>query len=241
MSRQAFNWSLLDRNNLYNVLYELKPYIVGRCHSVKTLQKLLSDHIKWYLPIKVTLKRDTTHEKGVVYIGGAYYSSFDIDQRRQIEIVFSYKDTSSKIKLSDARWSRMCRLFADTMLHEVIHMRQYRTRKFKDIPGYESTAYYARDRKEQEYYGHPDEMGAFAFNIACEMYDKFGDDFDAAKYYLDSNLSKRAKKSCWHKYMKTFDWNHNHPVIRSMKKKIIRNLPYAQIGKPFKTPDHLTH
>ena len=223
------------------MLYELKPYIVGKSLTIKDLQKLLSDHIKWYLPIRVTLKRDPTHDKGIVYIGGAYYAQYDVDQVKQIEIAFSYATTSSRIKLSDTRWGRMCRLFADTILHEVIHLRQYRTRRFKDIPGYESTAYYARDRKEQEYYGHPDEMGAFAFNIACELYDKFGDDFDAAKYYLDSNLAKRAKKSCYHKYMKTFDWNHKHPVIRSIKKKIIRNLPYAQLGKPFKTPDYLTY
>jgi len=241
MARKPFNWALLDRKNLYAMLYELKPFVVGKRLAIKDLQKLLADHIKWYLPIRVRLKRDSTHEKGIVYIGGAYYSSYDVDNQRHVEIVFSYNNTTSKVKLSDNRWSRMCSLFADTMLHEIIHVRQYRTRSFKDIPGYESTAYYARDRKEQEYYGHPDEMGAFAFNIACELYDKFGDDFDAAKHYLDSNLSKRAKKSGWHKYMKTFEWNHNHPVIRSMKKKIIRNLPYAQIGKPFKTPDHLTY
>jgi len=241
MARKPFNWTLLDRENLYTMLYELKPYIVGKRLAIKTLQKLLSDHIKWHLPIKVTIKRDISHEKGVVYIGGAYYSSYDIDDRRHVEIVFSYRNTDSKIKLSETRWDRMCRLFADTMLHEIIHVRQYRTRSFKDIPGYESTAYYARDRREQEYYGHKDEMGAFSFNIACELYDKFGDNFDAAKHYLDTNLAKRAKKTCWHKYMKTFDWNHNHPVIRAMKKKIIRNLPYAQIGKPFKTPDHLTY
>jgi hypothetical protein len=84
-------------------------------------------------------------------------------------------------------------------------------------------------------------MGAFSFNIACELYDKFGNDFDAAKKYLDSNLAKRAKKSSYHKYLKVFEWNHNHPVIRSMKKKIIRNLPYAQIGKPFRTTNHLTY
>jgi hypothetical protein len=241
MNRKPFNWSVLDRNNLYTMLYELKPSVVGRRIAIKDLQKLLAVHIKWHLPIKVTLKRDLTHEKGLVYIGGAYYSGNDVENRRHVEITFSYKDTNATIKLSDSRWDRMCKLFADTMLHEIIHIRQYRTREFKDIPGYESTAYYARDRKEQEYYGHKDEMGAFSFNIACELYDKFGDDFDAAKRYLDSNLAKRAKKSSYHKYLKTFDWNHNHTVIRSMKKKIIRNLPYAQIGKPFRTTNHLTY
>jgi len=241
VSRKPFNWSLLDRDNLYTMMYELKPFVVGKRLAVRALQKLLSDHLKYYLPIRVRMDHDSTHEKGLVYIGGAYYSYHDQEEHRQIEIVFSYKSKDATLVLSDHRWGRMCKLFADTILHEVVHMRQYRTRNFKDIPGYLSTAYYARDRREQEYYGHKDEMGAFAFNIACELNDKFGNDFDAAKHYLDSNLSKRAKKSCWHKYMKTFDWNHNHPVIRSMKKKIIRNLPYAQIGKPFKTPDYLTY
>ncbi len=241
MSRKPFNWSLLDRQSLYSMLYGLKPFIVGKRLDVKQIQKLLSAHIKQYMPIKVVMAKCPTHEIGLIYIGGTYYATADIDGNRQVEIVFSYNTNSTTIKLSDTRWSRMCNLFADTILHEVVHMRQYRTRDFKQIPGYESTAYYARDRKAQEYYGHRDEMGAFAFNIACELYDRFDDDFDAAKKYLDSNLAKRSKKTCWHKYLKTFDWNHNHPVIRSMKKKIIRNLPYAQIGKPFKTPDYLTY
>lgn len=241
MSRKPFNWSLLDRQSLYSMLYGLKSSIVGKRIPVKDLQKLLSAHIKYYLPIKVCMDYDTTHEAGVVYIGGAYYADYDIDNRRQIEIVFSYQSPDSVVKITDARWRRMCTLFADTMLHEIIHMRQYRTRAFKLIPGYESTAYYARDRKEQEYYGHPDEMGAFSFNIACELYSKFGTDFDAAKQYLDSTQAKRSKKTTYHKILKAFDWDHTHPVIHSLKKKIIRNLPYAQIGKPFKTDKHLTH
>ena len=241
MSRKPFNWSLLDRPSLYSMLYGLKPSIVGKRLAVKQIQKLLSTHIKQHMPIKVVMDKDPKHEAGLIYVGGTYYADSDTDGHRQVEIVFSYNTDSATIKMSDARWVRLCNLFADTILHEIIHMRQYRTRGFKQIPGYESTAYYARDRREQEYYGHKDEMGAFAFNIACELYDRFGADFGSAKKYLDTNLSKRAKKTCWHKYLKAFDWNHNHPVIRSMKKKIIRNLPYAEIGKPFKTPDYLTY
>jgi hypothetical protein len=184
---------------------------------------------------------DPTHEAGLVYIGGAYYADHDVEGRRQIEVVFSYRDTDAVIKVNDTRWRRMCALFADTVLHEIIHMRQYRTREFKLIPGYESTAYSAKHRKEQEYYGHPDEMGAFSFNIACELYSKFGNDFDAIKAYLDSNQIKRCKKATYHRILKTFEWDQTHPVIRSLKKKIIRNLPNAQIGKPFKTNNYLTY
>jgi hypothetical protein len=223
------------------MLYELKPYIVGKRLAIKDLQKLLSDHIKWYLPVKVRMDRDPTHQAGLVYIGGTYYADYDVDGKRQVEVVFSYNTNDTTIKLTEHRWGRMCSLFADTVLHEIIHMRQYRTREFKLIPGYESIALRAKDRKDQEYYGHKDEMGAFAFNIACELYDKFNGDCDAVIWFLDSQHAKRNKKTCYYRYLKAFNWNQNHPVIRSMKKKIIRNLPYAQIGKPFRTTNHLTY
>ena len=241
MSRKPFNWSLLDRQSLYSMLYRLRSSIVDQELPVKEIQQRLSAHIKYYLPVRVRIDTDPTHEAGVIYIGGTYYADHDVNGHRQIEVVFSYRDTDAVIKVNDNRWRRMCALFADTVLHEIIHMRQYRTREFKLIPGYESTAYSAKHRKEQEYYGHPDEMGAFSFNIACELYSKFGNDFDAIKSYLDSNQSKRCRKTTYHRILKVFDWDHSHPVIHSMKKKIVRNLPYAQIGKPFKTPDYLTY
>ncbi len=223
------------------MLYRLKPSVVDKRLAVRDLQKLLRTHIKQHLPIRVIMEEDSTHETGVVYVGGMYYGYYDLEDKTQIQVSFSYKSKESTIKLSDRKWDRICSLFADTVLHEVIHLRQYRSRNFKEIPGYQSTAYYARDRKEQEYYGHPDEMGAFAFNIACELNEKFEGNFDLAKKYLDSNLAKRSKKTCWHKFLKAFEWDHKHPIVRSMKKKIARNLPYASIGKPFKTTDYLTY
>ena len=106
-------------------------------------------------------------------------------------MVFSYNPLDQVIKISKSRWTKMCRLFADTVLHEIIHTRQYRARNFKDIPGYESTAYYAKDRKEQEYYGDRDEMGAFSFNIACDMIDRFGNDRKVIQKYMDSMQAKK--------------------------------------------------
>ena len=53
MARQAFNWSLLDRATLYSMLYELKSEIVDRRLPVGEITRLMSRHIKAYLPIKV--------------------------------------------------------------------------------------------------------------------------------------------------------------------------------------------
>jgi len=223
------------------MLYGLKYLVVNKKLKPYELQKLLRTRIKEFLPIRVVMQKDSKQQKSLVYVGGAYYADYDVQEKRYIEVVFSYRNAQDTYRLSERRWERLCTLFADTVLHEIVHLRQYRSRNFKTIPGYLSTAYYAKDRREQEYYGHKDEMGAFAFNIACELYDRFGENFDAAKKYLDTNLTKRSKRTSWHRFLKAFDWDHNHPIVCSMKKKIIRNLPYAVIGKPFKTNDYLTY
>lgn len=240
-SRKPFNWSLLDRDNLYSMLNQVGSSIVGKKLSIATIHKLLSTHIKAHLPVRVKYKEDPGQESGLIYMGGAYYSDYDRLGKRQIEIVLSYCLFDEYLTISRSRWTRLCGLFADTILHEIIHMRQYRTRNFKAIPGYESTAHLAKQRRDQEYYGDKDEMGAFAFNIACELVDKFGYDPNRIWAYLDSNAAKRNKRSTYLRYLRTFEFNHNHKIIRKMKRKIMNQLPYACHGKPFKTTDYLTY
>jgi len=241
--RKDFNWSLLDRYNLYSMLYSAGKDCVGKKLAIKDIQKILSTHIKGHLPVKVTRKQnDPKQKRGLIYMGGVYLSERDANcYTRFIEIVFSYHPLDQSIKITEYRWSRLCSLFADTILHEVIHMRQYRSRNFKAIPGYESTAYYHKQRVDQQYYGDRDEMGAFSFNIACDMIDRFGLDHSAIQKYMDSMQAKKHKKSTYHRYLSAFDWNHNHPKIRQMKKKILHQLDYAHVGKPFKTTNHLTY
>ena len=242
MARQAFNWSLLDRATLYSMLYELKSEIVDRRLPVGEITRLMSRHIKAYLPIKVVSYRHKPVRKGQIWIGGAYYSDLDKSgKKRFIEIEFAVPADAQTMKTSLYRWERICTLFADTILHEIIHTRQYRARNFKDIPGYESTAYYAKDRAWQEYYGHRDEMGAHSFNLAQDMIDKFSFDPKAIREYLDSKVPKRVRPNGWGRFMKSFEYDHTHPKVVQMKHKIMTQLENAYHGKPFKTPNYLTY
>jgi hypothetical protein len=84
-------------------------------------------------------------------------------------------------------------------------------------------------------------MGAHSFNLAQDMIDKFGFDTKAIKDYLDSPVSKRVRPNGWGRFMKAFEYDHNHPKVRQMKRKILNQLEYAYHGKPFKTTNHLTY
>ena len=241
MAQLPFNWSELDRSTLYSLFYSLNGEIVGKELTPNQIQKRINKHLKQYLPIKLKKCIYAPTEKGVIFMGGVYYSDLDRKSKPAIEVNFNYNPEDHKLKLTQYRWKRMSNRFADTMMHEMIHMRQFRSRNFKDIPGYQSTAELAKERKEQEYYGDTDEMGAFAFNIACELIIRFGYDPTVIRKYLDSNQAKRHKTSWWCHYLKTFEYDHNHRIIRRMKNLIMRQLENAHLGKPFKTTNHLTY
>jgi len=241
MAQAPFNWSELDRSTLYSMFYSLNTELVGKELTPTQIQKHISAHVKEHLPIKIRKCIHAPTTKKHIFMGGVYYSELDQKGKPAIEVNFNYNPTDKKLKITKYRWQRMSIRFADVMLHEMIHMRQFRARNFKNIPGYQSTAELAKDRKEQEYYGDTDEMGAFAFNTACELLDRFGYYPNIIGKYMDSNECKRHKNTWWYNYLKTFNWNHNHPIIVRMKRKILTQLENAYLGKPFKTNNHLTY
>lgn len=242
MARKAFNWSLLDRNLLYSMLYKAKSAIVGKRLPIAEIHSILSSHIKQHLPVRVTSCRHKEAKDGELWMGGMYHSDYDRKGwSRFIEVQLAYPPDADFITITNYRWKRICVVFADVLLHEIIHTRQFRARSFKPIPIYQSNAEYAKDRKEQEYYGDRDEMGAHSFNMACDIIDKFGWDLKAIREFLDSTPPNRKRLGSWHRFLKVFEWNHNHPKVRQMKHKIMKQLEYAHIGKPFKTSDHLTY
>lgn len=235
--KAEFKWSTLDRNTIARLIWELRPMVVGIPIKTNKLHSLLSRHIKRKLPVKVTKIIDIDIEKDKVCIGGSYYSDFDRVRKPGIEITLNYRDPNEKICLSRGKFRRMSYMFADTLLHEIIHMRQYRRRKFKYIPDYESTAERRDQRVEQSYLGCHDEIDAHGFNIACELLDKCYTQKAAAKYLVKKHHRGVLKSISLRMYLKAFDYNHNHHIIKKLKKRTIMYLPKAELGRPYLTKD----
>jgi hypothetical protein len=233
-----FDWSMLDRQGLTEFLAEISPKLVGRELTNAKFHSTISKHIKSQLPIKVGKKSDTTVDFGHVYTGGLYYSDEDRARRKCIEIVFVYNPLIGSVYITPQRFRRMCALFADTVLHELMHMRQYRRRKFKELPDYASSAAKTEQRLEQEYLGNPDEIDAYGFNIACELMDKFGgDEKQVIEYLSEDQTGLKRRHNSWRMYLKAFNHDHNHIIIKRVKSKVIRYLPQSRIGKPYRNKD----
>jgi hypothetical protein len=237
-SRYKFNWSILDREGLVEYFFSLYSEIEGVTYSVNQFHTKLSRHIKKLVPVRIAKLRSNKVDPGWVWVGGVYYSDRDQVKHQCIELNFSYNLFDEEILMPRRRFYRMCITMADTLLHEIMHMRQYRRRKFKDLPDYASTAAREEKRREQEYLGNSDEIDAYSFNIACELIDKFGNKSKNIVNYLNENQKgHRRRHSCWIMYLKAFDYDHNHPIVRRVKSKVIRYIPHALQGKPYRNSD----
>ena len=241
MARSStFKWAGLDKSTIKSMLKPCRKFVVDQKLTVNEVQKIFSQHLKAHLPIKVTSDRDFNTEPGLIYLGGFYHTDKDKYGQQCIELLFSYHPFDSHITISSKRFAAMSNTIADILLHEIIHMRQARSRGFKTIPGFSSYAESNKQRKEQNYLGDPDEIDAYGFNIACDLYERLGSHRAVAEH-LNTHLDNRRKKDSWFKYLKTFDHNHRHPVIQKLKKRIMYYVPYAELGKPYKTTDWLKH
>lgn len=237
-TRSKFDWSILDRAGLIEYFWSLYPEVCDQKISIHSLHTKISKHIKKQIPVRINKKRDPKVDPGWIWVGGTYYSDKDQEKKQCIELDLVYELFDEKTILTKRRYQRVCYTLADTLLHEIMHMRQYRRRKFKNLPDYASTASRAEKRQEQEYLGNSDEIDAYSFNIACELLDKF--DYKTKKVidYLNENQKGTNRRhNCWRMYLKAFDHDHNHPIIQRVKKKVIRYIPHAMNGKPYRNKD----
>jgi len=237
-----FDWSNLERSDIMAGLWTLVYRLTDQTLPIQEFHKIITNYLKRTYPVKVTMDWDEKVKGHGVLVGGTYYSDYDENDKKCIELNFVYNPVYDEIKITKRRYKGICSVIADTMLHEIIHMRQYRRRNFKSLPNYASSASSTKLREEQEYLGGADEVDAYGFNIACELLHKFKGDQGQVVKFLGRNLkNSREDGGSWKMYLKAFEHDHQHEIIKRLQKKVTRYLPRAEEGKPFKSSDWICY
>lgn len=239
MTRIAFNWHKLSRTQLFESLWELRKTTVSKPITGSKLHRILRRAIEKELPAQVCACYIRELEDVYVTVEANYYGDLDqMSQSGYVQLKLCYSSRDQEFTLTPARYRKFCLEYADTVLHEIIHIRQFRKRNFKLISEYRSNNKILWLQQEQNYLGHRDEIEAFAFNIACELLDAFKNDCVKVKQYITnpgSDLKTRRKDPTWQRYLQAFDYDYQHPIIKKLRKTVINYLPRALTGKPFKT------
>ena len=187
--------------------------------------KQIADLVIKHLPMTtVKIHKNEKIDSGEMNISASYNPDDDEEGGStpiNIDLIFSSKDTDS------VEWTKQGRKFflfklRDAMKHELLHMKQHRIRNFH--PGRDG---YVSDKgTEYEYMSRPDEIEAYAMNIADELTRHVG---NKGAYKLIRMAGKTAsfKDELGHylspdlmAYFALFNWDASHPVIKKLLKKI---------------------
>lgn len=213
------NIQIPKRSDVLNVMTDLKESVVDVLFPITDFLDLLGEFIATRFRVDVVAAHSSDVDMDDININ-AYYDP-DLDERKKvsIELVLITNPNTEHIMLDSTAWMNLCLLVADSLAHELIHMRQNRARDFEDVAIKHATAF-NEHRDAQDYLGDPDEIEAYAYNIAQELQAQKN---PLAKLYNPQDISVTDSINLF-AYVQTFDKDAKHPVIKRLLKKIYKNL-----------------
>lgn len=161
-------------NSLYRELSRYDNLYVNKCISIEELREFLEKtiynmivfefgkHIGFHVEIEnvPTLRGIPA---GWIGVGGEYM----IQNNIVLEIMI-HDDTSPEfIYFDEDKWDHLKRELGQTIDHEIIHSRQFKSRAHLD-PDREFLVTYPDD-PDKDYYGDGDEIQAYGYNIARDL------------------------------------------------------------------------
>jgi len=162
--------------------------------------------------IKVITCRDPAVGLNQIIVSGSYDPDEDEGNFSSIIVYFNYHPDQKEISIKDVHWKRLCFDIVECVGHEIVHQTQYRRRDFDVGPlVFLSDADNLEHRADKEYYGDPDEIEAYGFSIALEMF---------LKHRVASLTSTNIHKSSIFKmYCKYFGVR--HPIVITLLEFVI--------------------
>lgn len=207
------------RAEVLSIMRDLEPQVVNVLFPVQDLIETLGEFIASRFRVDVVGAVSSDVDIEDININ-AYYDP-DLDERKKvsIELVLITNPNANHIILDEMDWMNLCMLVADSLAHELIHMRSYRARDFEDVAVKHAMAFNEHP-DTQEYLADPDEIEAYAYNIAQEL--------QTQKNPLSklSNLKSVSINDSLNlfAYVKTFDTDAKHPVLKRLLKKVYKHL-----------------
>lgn len=162
-------WGSVTRQSIIKNLENISTQLIGRTVSVSEAHETLSACIKQHYPVYISRRRSKIAQ-GCIAVGGYYYYESDKNGDESVCVVLHYGIGDKTVTFTPGLCHRLIRLIADTIIHEAIHLFQYRAREYgpKCI---EQNRFFGTFRNaKHRYYGLDDEIEANAANLACEVF-----------------------------------------------------------------------
>lgn len=214
----TFEWRNLTRESIIEHLKLLKKQIVNNSVTFDQLYIIISKHLKIVYPLLTVKQVKVSACPDTISIGGCYYPTSDQNGKKCIQLIFQKNPINDTFVLTGKMFKCVMYLIADTIMHEIIHMYQYRKRKFLPLSHCKMYAVSNLIGKQQQYYGQHDEMYAHAFNVLYEVLDKTRKELSEFNILNSKILNK---SSTYRTYVETFGTAHT--ILTILKSKVLEH------------------
>ena len=199
-----------------------KDWLVQGSHTPNEITDNLSDNIGDIT--HVSMKQIDDIPKGDMNASAFYEQDLDEDGKIpfEIELYFSKEDDQP---MTITNPDPLVNKVIEILKHEFLHQKQARARNFEEPT-------MGKDNRDTsyEYMSRPDEIEAYAMNIADELVKKADKD-GAIELLRMANKTAQFKDKMGNllspelfAYMSMWNFNSKHPVIRSLLKKIYQYI-----------------
>lgn len=215
----------LDPVTEYNRVNDWIAPLVNKEITPKNFVRRLNKHLNSNHTVRVRLiEADPEYlDFGEFSIGAEYDPDLDEQGKKQIiiNVFMNYAKNNIWILTADQS-QRFVLELVEALVHEYQHLHQYRARKFKS----QKEQFFSEHedhtiKNEQEYLGNPDEIDAYAANVATRI------------FLLDTKLNIKVDDKQWHlhsldltNYINAFGAEHN--IVAVLRDKIKNNLQFLK-------------
>jgi hypothetical protein len=212
-----------SRKEVLEIFEDLRHDVINQFHSVDDLMQLNGGFIGKRFNVDVKHAEATQVDQNDIELQGFYDGGLDEVGDIPIEIYLVTNPMQDVMIIDRETFESITRKISDTLSHEVIHMQQYRARDFLEV----DRIIYVEDEDEEEenrcYLSSPDEINAYAYNIANELLDRH--DLPAIKEKLEKLTEIKIEDSVnlW-AYVQAFSKDSDHPVLKRLVKKVYKSL-----------------
>lgn len=213
------------RKEVLEIMEELRDEIVNQFLTTDELVGKYGMFIGTRFNVDVKHAASAQVEPNDIELNGYYDGGLDEFGDIPIEL---YLITNPMLEISlidNKQFDLISRKIADTLSHEVIHMKQYRARDFLEVEtvGYSDYEDEDEDEENRYYLSSPDEINAYAYNIANELLDHHSFPVALEKLNRLSAIEIADSVNLW-AYVQAFEKDVNHPVIRKLVKQVYKSV-----------------
>ena len=199
--------------------------LIGREIKPRQFVRRLGSFLNSSHPVRVKLiEADPEYLEPNDFSIGAEYDP-DLDEQQKKQLIINFFINCPKIKpwlITKDIADRFSLELVEALVHEYQHQHQYRSRRYKMHKEHFVSEHEDLEmRSEQEYFGNPDEIDAYAANIAARLFlqERILNTLLVEELWDTSSLDLRN-------YIKTF--GSDHSIVQQLLIKIRINLQYLK-------------